>query len=87
MTEELNKLQGQLFRIHNSIVNKLKAVWQNSKPDDNSVDTLCYSKLSVISFTHWAAIVAVDCGMDVDQFLKVCEANFREAYEKAPKWS
>lgn len=52
----------------------------------SGIDDVRYSQLSVVAMTQLAAIVAVDVGVKLEQFTAVCQANFKEAYDKAPKF-
>lgn len=46
-----------------------------------------FSQLSILALTQVAAIVAVDVGMNHEQFGAVCLTNYKEAYKRAPKFS
>lgn len=50
------------------------------------LDALKYSRLSVVALTQLSAIVAVDVGMNAQQFENVCRAQFKAAYEQAPRF-
>lgn len=51
-----------------------------------TIDPMIFSRLSVVALTQLSAIVAVDVGMQPDQFTNVCSAQFSEAYKRAPKF-
>jgi hypothetical protein len=54
---------------------------------ESRVDPVRFAQLSVVALTQVAAIIGVDVGMTLDQFLAVSKANFEQAYVKAPKFS
>lgn len=71
------------------MVAKLLGIFQqawsiNSK--DTGMDPLLYSRLSLVALTQFSAITAVDIGMQPEQFLAVCKANFENAYAQAPRF-
>jgi hypothetical protein len=75
-----------LRKVHEALCDVFWKTWQlNQKPSE--LDPVKYSRLSVVSLTWLASVVAVDVHLTEEQFLDVCRANFREAYAKAPKFS
>lgn len=50
------------------------------------VSQVLFSRLSLVAMTQVAAITGVDIGMNEQQFLAVCRANFQQAYANAPKF-
>lgn len=53
----------------------------------SGADPVMFSRLSVVALSQLSAIVAVDVGMQHDQFTNVCRANFDEAFKNAPRFS
>lgn len=89
--ERSEKKNKALFKVHTALTNECREVIKNHKDDITQddiegFDQIRFQKLAVVSLTQLAAVLSVDAGHDVDQFLKVCEANWREAHERAPKW-
>lgn len=78
--------QGDLHEIHTRLLATLWKEWIKHRDENKQVDPPRYSRLSVVTLSHVAATVAVDVGMDLEQFLAVCRANFKDAYQRAPKW-
>lgn len=50
------------------------------------VDPVLYSRLSMIALNQLAATLAVDLGMKPEQYTAVCQAQFSQAYQRAPKF-
>jgi siderophore synthetase component len=55
--------------------------------DEDKINFVKFGRLSMISFAHVAAVLAVDTLMDEEKFLEVCRDNFRAAYAAAPKFT
>jgi hypothetical protein len=49
-------------------------------------DPMLFSRMTVVALSQLAAVVAVDIGMQTDQFVNVCRCNFEEAFKAAPKF-
>ncbi len=79
--------QQQLLDAHSKLIGGLWEIWKDHRSiNAENIDPVKYSRLSIVSLTQVASVIAVDVGMDQEQFLKICEANFRDALAKAPKW-
>lgn len=68
------------------LVSEFMKAWHEQMAD-SGVGQVRYSQLSVVALTQVAAIAGVDVGMNIDQFTAVCQANFKQAYDIAPKFS
>jgi hypothetical protein len=86
MTNPTQAEQQKMHKIHGLLVADTWSKWKDNKPAPEELDAIKYTRLSVVSLTHVAAVLAVDVGMNEEQYLKVCKANFTEAVAKAPKW-
>ena len=79
--------QQQLLDAHSKLIGSLWEIWKDHRSiNAENIDPDKYARLSIVSLTQVASVIAVDVGMDQEQFLKICEANFRDALAKAPKW-
>ena len=67
------------------LLNDLRQFWlgqlKNAPADD-----VTFTRLSVVALTQFSAMLAVDVGMSDDQFAKVCKAQFKASYDRAPKF-
>lgn len=73
------------YLLHVKIVNGMRQFWVDGMRE-SGVSQVLYSRLSVVALSQLTAIVAVDVGMNEQQFLAVCKANFDEAHTKAPRF-
>lgn len=77
----------QLFKVaHESMVTKLWDMWKGERSGADGLSDEIFQRLSVVAMSQVAAIIAVDVTITEEQFLSICQANFKEAYRKAPKW-
>ena len=51
-----------------------------------AMDRLLVTRLTILALSQYGATLGVDVGMTADQFTKINEANFKEAYDRAPKF-
>ncbi len=50
------------------------------------VDPVLYSRLSMVALNQLAATLAVDIGMPPEKFTAFCQAQYAQAYQRAPKF-
>lgn len=67
------------------LVDEFRKTWA-SQFKISGMDPMLFSRLSLVALTQFSAITAVDIGMQTEQFLAVCKANFENAYANAPKF-
>lgn len=67
------------------LISEFQATWVRYQKEAG-VKPVKYSQLSVVALSHLAAVLGVDVGMNSEQFINVCQANFSEAYRRAPKF-
>lgn len=84
MSDEDTPVVEDYRKVHQALVADLWDVWKRHHCEPFTPEV--YSKLSVVSLTHVASIIALDVKMTQDQYLKVCLSNFLDAQKKAPKW-
>jgi hypothetical protein len=76
-----------LFQVHKALIDKMWELWKLSRDEVTpKIDHIKYSRVSTVTFTHIAAIIAVDVGMDEEKFLATCKANYAAAVKHAPKF-
>lgn len=68
------------------LVSEFMKTWHEQNKE-SGVDEVLFSQLSVVALSQVAAIIGVDIGMRAEQFSNVCQANFKQAYDIAPKFS
>jgi hypothetical protein len=69
-----------------AILGEVRGLWQRLM-QDTPTDPVIHTRLGVVAFTQWAAMLGVDVGMTQEQFTAVCEAQFKAAYDRAPRFS
>jgi len=74
------------YELTKQILNELREFWMDQNKS-NRADEITFSRLSVVAYTQFSAMVAVDSGMGEDQFVNICRLQFEEAFRRAPKWS
>jgi hypothetical protein len=74
------------FELASQLLTDFRNLWIE-KSQKSKVDPMLFSRLSVVALTQLAAIVAVDVGMQPEQFLAVCNAQFLEAHKNAPRFA
>jgi hypothetical protein len=80
-------LEQKLQHVHSDFVADIWRAWKDNRSESaTSIDSEKFSRISVVSLTQVAATTAVDVGMTEEQFLGVCQANFAEAFKRAPRW-
>lgn len=72
----------ELHAIHQRISSSIWDVWLKGRLGDQAT----YTRVSIVSLTHVAAVCAVDVGMSEENFLATCKANYEAALRNAPKW-
>lgn len=73
-----------------SLTNRLIAEYRQLWVDqlrEAGVPQMHFSRLSLVALTQVAAVVAVDVGMQPEQFIAMCLANFSEAHKRAPRFT
>jgi hypothetical protein len=83
------KPEEALRKAHDYFVAELWTKWKDNRDRaalEAALEPVKYGRLSVVSLTHVAAVIAVDVGMTEEQFCDVARANFKEAYTRAPKF-
>jgi hypothetical protein len=53
----------------------------------NLAEPVIFSTMSTVALSQLAAVIAVDVGMNQDQFAAVCRSNYEEAFKRAPRFS
>lgn len=85
----------ETLKLHNSIYRELVKWWtsmlaqmqaDHPHPLGPSFEVTLFTKMSAVALSQYAAVLAIDMGMNEEQFVKVSRANFQEAYERAPKF-
>lgn len=74
------------YELTTRLVEAYKKVFLEQQ-EASGTDPVKYSQLSVVALTALAGTVAVDINMPYDNFGKVCQANYAQAYQKAPRFS
>ena len=69
------------------LLNEIRMFWVQQQAAFVGEDPIKVTRLATVAFSQWAAILAVDVGMQQDQFTAVCRANFDQAFQKAPRFS
>lgn len=49
-------------------------------------DAELFQRLQMGAVIQIGAVLAVDLGADLEQFDRVCQINWKDAYGRAPKW-
>lgn len=55
--------------------------------NEKKAEPILLSRLSVVALTQLAAVIAIDVGMQSDQFINISRCNFDEALKRAPRFS
>lgn len=85
------KVEMQKAEVHpdylltQKLIGEFRQFWIE-KLRESGAANVKFTRLSVVALTQVAAILAVDAGMQPEQFTAVCMANFKEAYARAPKF-
>lgn len=66
------------------LIEAFRKVWVEQS---TGVEPVLFSRLSVVALTQLSAMLGVDVGMTQEQYMAVCQANFIEAFRKAPKFA
>jgi hypothetical protein len=74
------------YELFTKLLTEFRQVWLDHLKESGA-DPVKFSQLSVLALSQFAAIVAVDINMHPKQFEAVCNANFKTAHDKAPKFS
>lgn len=74
------------YKLVHEMLTEFRDVWVK-QCQGATIDPMIFSRLSVVALTQLSAIVAVDVGMQPDQFTNICSAQFTEAYRKAPRFN
>lgn len=74
------------FELTSKILSELGRHWVSQIEKNNDIDPVKFQRLGLVAFTQFAAILAVDAGAQEDQFSAICQAQFKAAYERAPKF-
>ena len=67
------------------LLNEFKAKFAELAARDLA-DPVVFSRMSTVALTQLGAVVAVDVGMNQEQFVAVCRSNFDEAFKRAPRF-
>lgn len=68
------------------LLNEFRELWVKQFAEPHGMDAMLFSRISIVALTQLGAIVAVDVGMNPDQWLAVCNAQFTEAFRNAPRF-
>lgn len=74
------------YELTAKLLKEFQATW-NEQYKEAGVDPVLFSRLSIVALSQLAAVVAVDVGMNIDQFMAVCRALHVKAFDAAPKFS
>lgn len=77
--------QNSDYELTCKLLNEYKEKW-NQQFKESSVDAALFTRLSLVALTQWAAILAVDVGMQPEHFEAVCNIQFAEAHKNAPRF-
>jgi len=87
MTENTSEvIPAELFSIHQALLKEGWGVWATHRDLNKEIGQEKFSRISIVTFTHLAAVTAVDVGMGESDFLATCKANYQEAVRRAPRW-
>jgi hypothetical protein len=77
------------YKLATKLLNAHKSLWvrEMKKAGKADIDPVMYSRISIVALTQLAAMVGVDVMMEHQQFAAVCNAQFAEAYRRAPRFS
>lgn len=84
--EKTSPPEAAFFGVHKALLDDAWLLWKKHRDAHKPIGAKVFSRLSIVTFTQIAAVTAVDVGMTEEQFLKTCEANYRGAVQRAPKW-
>jgi hypothetical protein len=82
-------IDADLYDTHKELLADLWNLWglhRRLNADLRKMDQERFSRISIVSCTHLAAVTAVDVSMSEEQFLNTCKANYRAAVQHAPRW-
>lgn len=74
------------YALASKMLADIKAFWAAQQAELVGEDPMRVSRLATVAFSQWAAMLAVDVGMQSYQFSAVCQANFDEAFKQAPRF-
>ena len=77
--------QSKEYELAAQLLGDFRDLWVD-KFKRAGADSVLFSRMSVVALTQLSAIIAVDVGMSLEQFVNVCAAQFSEAYKKAPRF-
>ena len=77
--------QSKEYKITAKILSDFRDLWVEQFKQAG-VDSVLFSRLSVVALTQLSAIIAVDVGMQPEQFSSICSAQFTEANKRAPRF-
>ncbi len=77
--------QSPEYLLTMKLLNAFNDTWKE-QARQAGVDPVLYSRLSMVALSQLAAQLAVDVGMKPEQFAAVCQAQFTQAYQRAPKF-
>ena len=80
------ELTGDLFDAHKKLLDETWVLWREHCKLNKVIGQEKFSRISIVTMTHIAAVTAVDVGMNKQQFLQTCEANYDAAVRRAPRW-
>ena len=73
------------LQLTNKLITEYRKVWVEQRNAEGG-SQVRFSRLSVIALLQAAAIVAVDIGLNHEQFTNTALANYKEAFKRAPKF-
>ena len=86
---EIDISAEDLLVLHTGLMTDLLRLWMDRRElaKQIGVGPVKFSRVSIVSLSQLAAVIAVDVGLTEEQFLATCKANFAEAAKRAPRWS
>ena len=77
---------NDLFNAHKALLEEGWELWREHRDLNKAMGPQKFSRTSIVALTNIAAVTAVDVGMDEEQFLRTCKANYAVAVKNAPRW-
>lgn len=74
------------FELALKLVHALRQLWVDQL-QESGVDAVRFARISILSWTHVAATLAIDVNMSDEQFAAVCQAQYNELKRVAPKFA
>ncbi len=73
------------YQLTMQLLATFQSAWQQEY-NQSQVDPTTFSRLSMVALNQLAAMLAVDLGMNAEQFEAVSKHQFAEAHKNAPRF-